>query len=420
MEAILLRTRLAVLRKVVQSEAELDRTYSKAVAALQRQLRGTPTAKVRATVLRKLRQINAEIAKSVERSISSGTIAGEAAAMEQFRALYKGESIGGFKFLSPAAKTSLTRKRVRGTLSVDNVALSRRLFKQNRTRGLQMAIQITATLRAGKSITDTADALIGLDIAGGFARRPPAVVIPRYIREISAAAKSAHVLGQPDLLQNAIRRHAKQIDRLGQAGPGFAQSMRPISKQFVKDIQKASADQVDKLVERWLLDKARRHARLIARTEAVEAYRASYIQATSGKPYVKGYRWTLANTHPEPDVCDILAKQDLFGLGPGGYPVDELPPTPHPLDLCIQTTIMDERHFERELAKRRGEKEPPKPWLSGKTETGAEWLARQPETFQRKLLGPTRLEIFKENPDAVLTRGGVPRSVKDAIRKNRS
>jgi hypothetical protein len=83
-------------------------------------------------------------------------------------------------------------------------------------------------------------------------------------------------------------------------------------------------------------------------------------------------------------------------------------------------TIVDEDHFERELAKRNPERrEPPKPWLSGKRETGAEWLEKQPEGFKRKLLGPTKAEIFKKKPSAVISRQGVPRSAAEAVRRNR-
>ena len=105
--------------------------------------------------------------------------------------------------------------------------------------------------------------------------------------------------------------------------------------------------------------------------------------------------------------CDVLASQDLDGLGPGGYLPESVPSTPHPNDLCSQVAIIDENHFKRERAKLRGTKEPGKPWLSGKKQNGQAWLKTQPEGFQRKLLGPTRLAAFKRGA-RVLDKTGVP------------
>jgi len=414
---LLLRARLKVLREVVKTEATLDRAYSRALRSLQTRLKGKPTKRVQALVLRKMRQISNEIEPIIERSIKAGTIAGDKVAREQFRKIYKGEDIGGFKFASPPTSAALARQRVRGALSVDKVSLSARLWTQHQERGLRMSKQITETLRAGESMANIADDLIKLDAAGGFAKAPPRVVIPRYIRDLADAAKRAAEPGQENLLAQTLAKHRAQIEKLNQVSPGFEQSLRPVSKQFIKNIKKATPEQVDKHVERWLLDKQRRHTQMVVRTETVEAYRDAYVQSTKQKPYVKGYKWQLSSGHPAPDICDIYASQDLHGLGPGGYPPASLPSTPHPNDLCIQTAIMDENHFERELAKRRGTREPAKPWLSGKKETGAEWLAKQPKAFQKKLLAPTRQQIFEKQPAAVLTKQGAPRSVKEAMQK---
>ena len=106
--------------------------------------------------------------------------------------------------------------------------------------------------------------------------------------------------------------------------------------------------------------------------------------------------------------CDVYASQDLFGLGPGGYPADQVPATPHPSCLCSQSAILDRFALQRELAQLRGEPEPPRDWESGRRETGAEWLARQPASFRDSLLGPTRSRIFATEPGRVLTPQGAP------------
>src|SRR5690606_3258478 len=112
--------------------------------------------------------------------------------------------------------------------------------------------------------------------------------------------------------------------------------------------------------------------------------------------------------HPRPDICDLYANQNLYGLGPGGYPPDAVPSTPHPNCLCVRVAIVDRFHTRRELARLNGEPEPPREWEVGGHETAAEWLARQPEEFQRELLGKTRYEVFRREPERVITAGGEP------------
>lgn len=105
--------------------------------------------------------------------------------------------------------------------------------------------------------------------------------------------------------------------------------------------------------------------------------------------------------------CDVLASQDLDGLGPGGYLPGNVPSTPHPSDLCSVSPIVDEQHFARARAKRKGTAEPSKPWLSGRKQTGEEWLRAQPDKFQRELLGPSRFEAFQQGKQ-VLDKTGNP------------
>ena len=51
-------------------------------------------------------------------------------------------------------------------------------------------------------------------------------------------------------------------------------------------------------------------------------------------PVVAGMRWRLTNQHPIWDVCNLLAQQDLYHMGEGVYPTDQLPPRPHPNCIC--------------------------------------------------------------------------------------
>lgn len=81
-------------------------------------------------------------------------------------------------------------------------------------------------------------------------------------------------------------------------------------------------------------------AHRLARTEINHAYQTAQAERHKDEPWVKGMRWNLSKSHPKPDVCNINASADSFGLGPGVYPVGQRPDS-HPNCLCYQTTVQD-------------------------------------------------------------------------------
>jgi hypothetical protein len=279
-----------------------------------------------------------------------------------------------------------------------------------------MRRQITGSIRAGESVQRIAERLLDAD--------QPTVHLPQHVEALREAAKTALEAGDRRVYSEAVQRYAGRVQKLGQGvgGRAGAFTVRSATQQLVKDLAKAKADKIDQVVDRWTLERARHQARLMARHETVESFRAVYRTGTSSQPYTKGYRWALSGSgHPHTDECDVYANQDLYGLGPGGYPPDAVPSTPHPACLCSQSAIIDEQHFKRELARHNGGHEPPRPWESGKRETGAEWLAKQPEKYQRDLLGPTRFKLFSEGKPVLDATGkplpvhqllGVPKPVR--------
>lgn len=81
----------------------------------------------------------------------------------------------------------------------------------------------------------------------------------------------------------------------------------------------------------------------LARTEMTSAYGMGTMKSASLNPANKGVRFILSGSHPEYDICDVYCATDDYGLGPGGYPLDEAPDYPfHPNCLCIMTQINEE------------------------------------------------------------------------------
>ncbi len=260
-----------------------------------------------------------------------------------------------------------------------------------------MRRQIVGSVRSGEATVRIAERLLDID--------SPIVRLPKHVVELERAARMSLASGDRNVYIRAAKKWERTIERLGATSPEL--SIRSATKQLVTDLKKAKVGQIDGIVDRWTLERARFQARVIARSEVVAGYRDQAQRQAADKDYTVGFRWTLSTRHPEPDVCDSLASQDLDGLGPGGYLPGNVPPIPHPSDLCNISPIVDEQHFARERAKLKGTREPSKPWLSGKTQTGEQWLKGKPESFQKRLLGPTRFEAFQRGK-TVLDAGGVP------------
>jgi hypothetical protein len=83
----------------------------------------------------------------------------------------------------------------------------------------------------------------------------------------------------------------------------------------------------------------------LARTEINHAYQTAQEARYADEPWSTGMEWHLSNSHPEKDICDLLATQDLHGLGKGVYPFGEVP-VEHPNGLCYRTPVqVDEDEF---------------------------------------------------------------------------
>ncbi len=77
-------------------------------------------------------------------------------------------------------------------------------------------------------------------------------------------------------------------------------------------------------------------------TEINTAFREADIQSQFRSPVVKGTKWNLSGRHSVPDICDVYADSDLFGMGEGVYPTGNYPGTPHPFCGCYPTAVVAE------------------------------------------------------------------------------
>lgn len=166
-----------------------------------------------------------------------------------------------------------------------------------------------------------------------------------------------------DGLPKYIRKHVWQkrwadgfslSDRIWKQDKILRQNLHSMIEQCVN--QGLSAVEFSRAVEQYLLKPGsawttkitpsktgrgsiKYNALRLARTETNNAYRLAHSLGAQNSSIVKGIKWNLSRSHPEEDICDTWATQDLYSLGPGVYPPDKLPPG-HPNCLCYLTDVL--------------------------------------------------------------------------------
>src|SRR5690606_21412741 len=157
--------------------------------------------------------------------------------------------------------------------------------------------------------------------------------IPQYLRRLEAALKGTSEARLVDELRRAIPEMAKRKPGpLGMRGP---------ARRVIQAARTGSAEKLDAALEYFLERKVRYHAVVIARTEANAAFLAGHVEKAKASPWVVGVKWNLSASHRVPCECEVFAKQNAYGLGPGVYPPDKVPERPHPNCFCFMTDVVD-------------------------------------------------------------------------------
>ncbi len=342
--------------------------------------------------------------RTIKTSIEHAAKVGPKAARATFKATYE-EGTTTAQVRTSRRALEQAADRIAGRVTVDNVALSTRIRKADRVIGEEMAGEIQKGLRTRKGILSIAKKIEKLDTYEAQ--------LPKYLQEVEALARTGNL---PDLKKLAKSYAARAARTLGEIQPNgtlkaSSYSLRSATQKFLRDVQKAGTDGVDGVVKKYVTERAAYQARVIARHESVQAFRASYIENSKGKPGVYGYRWTLSpSRHKIPDECDLLANANQHGLGPGVFPADKVPMHPHTSCICSCVAQLDERHFERP-ASQRGTV--PDDLRDRKSPDAVGWMIDN-QGLAQKIVGPTRWAAFKEGVP-ILNHEGRPKLVRDII-----
>jgi hypothetical protein len=77
----------------------------------------------------------------------------------------------------------------------------------------------------------------------------------------------------------------------------------------------------------------------VFRTELNRAHGQAYQAGAAAHPDVIGMKFNLSPNHPRVDICDVHAHANLYGLGPGVYPVGSAPWPAHPNTMSYLTAV---------------------------------------------------------------------------------
>ncbi len=172
------------------------------------------------------------------------------------------------------------------------------------------------------------------------------------VREVFVAVNHAAI----EAIWARTRKGLYLSDRIWNTAQNFGSTMRDIIQSGVATGQDAVT--TARVLERYVKTDARTFARdypnmmermngrvpgnisyealRLARTEMTGAYGEGVIVSGKANPGYKGVKWILSNTHPVPDICDVLAAVDLFESGREPiYPA-------HPNCLCALVPVYED------------------------------------------------------------------------------
>lgn len=212
----------------------------------------------------------------------------------------------------------------------DGLNLSKRLWRLDKRTARGLNRLLIDGVKNGRAAVAQAKKIAKMDVS------TPA--FPKYLQKLEKAARGiAKGTGDQSKFDKILTQVKKEAAKR-KAGP---LGMRGPTNTLIRQLSKTNAENIDAAIKTWLAKKARYHATVVTRHETNEAFKKAHMDAGEKKDWIVGYRWNLSKSHPRPDICDILATQDLYGLGPGGYSKDKVPETPHPQDMCFLTDIID-------------------------------------------------------------------------------
>jgi len=187
-----------------------------------------------------------------------------------------------------------------------------------------------------------------------------------------------------DALVNAIELAVIQGHGAAEAAREYLARGAAVPADVMNKLTAANAAELSQTAQAVMTGKGSPldNALRLFRTELNRAHGEAYIHGALGHPDAAGVRFLLSPAHPGPDICDLYARQNLYGLGPGVYPSREKCPWPaHPNTLSYVEVVFRD---EVSAADKAGKEKP------------LEALARLTPEQRRGVLGKAKNDAYGE------------------------
>jgi len=206
--------------------------------------------------------------------------------------------------------------------------------------------------------------------------------------------------GAREAVTGAIERAVIEGHGAIQAARAFLARGEAVPADIAAKMQAPAAGRIGKAAAQALTGEggAMDNAMRLFRTEINRAHGETYMAGGAQRPDFGGWRFLLSPAHPEPDICDLLAAQNLYGLGRGVYPSRAKTPWPaHPNTLSFVEIVFRDEITDEDRAGR---------------QTSMEALAGLDAETRRGVLGKTKSAAF----DAGELKQGMIRAKVAAVR----
>jgi len=193
------------------------------------------------------------------------------------------------------------------------------------------------------------------------------------------------------VIGNAISQAVIQGHSASQAAQDFISRGVTVPRDVQQQINGSNAFRVARVAGDQLMKAEGNpyyNAKRLFRTEINRAHIEAFRNSSFEHSDVIGTRFLLSNRHPKPDICDMHARVNRFGLGPGVYPKGKSPLPAHPNTLSYEEAVFADEVSEEDK--------------NGK-QTRIEWLKKQPSHVQQGVLGSNKKraalhsDLLKEN-----------------------
>jgi hypothetical protein len=181
-----------------------------------------------------------------------------------------------------------------------------------------------------------------------------------------------------EVVRSEIQRAVVQGHSASQAARDLLARGLNVPPELARKMSAAQWDKIARQIDSGLFTgegSAYSNARRVMRTEINRAHGEAYQAAAFDHPDVIGTRFLLSPNHPRVDICDMHARVNRYGLGPGVYPEGKNPWPAHPNTLSFTEVVFSDEVSDEDK--------------KGK-ENRIDWLNQQPHNVQEGVLGSRR------------------------------